>query len=58
MLKESMANLFHKEFQDMIPDGMETLLQEAVFKSVYLIFVIVFIVSVINLGLSLLLKKQ
>jgi EmrB/QacA subfamily drug resistance transporter len=58
MLKESMANLFHKEFQDMIPYGMETLLQEAVFKSVYLIFIIVFIVSVINLGLSLLLKKQ
>ena len=58
MLKESLANLFRKEFQSMVPEGMKTLLQDAVLHGVYLVFVIVFIVSVINLGLSLLLKKQ
>ncbi|MGB3212423.1 MAG: DHA2 family efflux MFS transporter permease subunit [Desulforhopalus sp.] len=58
MLKESMANLFQKEFQSMVPDGMKTLLQDAVLNSVYLAFVIVFIISVINFGLSLFLKKQ
>lgn len=58
MLKESLANLFQKEFQSMVPEGMKTLLQDAVLDGVYLAFVIVFIVSVINLGLSLLLKKQ
>lgn len=58
MLQESTANLFQKEFQVLIPDGMESILQNAVLNSVYLAFVIVFIVSVINLGLSLLLTKS
>ena len=58
MLKESMANLFQKEFQAMIPRGMETLLQSAVLHGVYLALVIIFIVSLINLGLSILLPKK
>lgn len=56
-LKESTANLFQAEFQALIPDGMELVLQDAVLQGVYLAFVIVFTVSVINLGLSLLLPK-
>lgn len=58
MLKESTANLFQKEFQAMIPEGMEALLQDAVLNGVYLAFVIVFIVSVINFGLTLFLPKK
>ena len=58
MLQESTANLFQEEFQAMIPVGMEPALQNAVLNSVYLAFIIVFIVSVINLGLSLLLPKE
>ena len=58
MLQESTANLFLKEFQAIIPDGMETMLQDAVLNGVYVAFVIVFIVSVINLGLALLLPKK
>ncbi|MFT5728901.1 MAG: EmrB/QacA subfamily drug resistance transporter [Desulforhopalus sp.] len=58
MLKESTANLFQAEFQAMVPKGMELALQDAVLSSVYLAFIIVFIVSVINLGLSLLLPKK
>jgi len=58
MLKESMANLFHAEFQAMIPENQEALLQNAVLESVHLALIIVVVVSVINLGLSLLLKEQ
>ena len=58
MLQESTTNLFQKEFQDLIPDGMEAILQDAVLSGVYLAFVIVFIVSVVNLGLSLFLPKK
>jgi EmrB/QacA subfamily drug resistance transporter len=58
MLQESTANLFEKEFQSMIPAGMEPLLQNAVLNGVYLAFVIIFIVSLINLGLSLLLPDK
>lgn len=58
MLQESTANLFHKEFQAMIPDGMEVILQDAVLSGVYLAFVIVFGVSVINLGLSFMLPQK
>ena len=58
MLTESTANLFQEEFQRLIPDGLESVLQGAVFNSVYLAFVIVFIVSLINFGLSLLLAKK
>ena len=50
-LQESMATLFQAEFQALIPDGMETLLQDAVLNSVSLAFFIVFIVSLISLGL-------
>lgn len=57
-LKESMANLFDREFQAIIPQGMETILQDAVVNGVYLVFVIVFVVSVVNLGLSLLLPSK
>lgn len=57
-LKESMANLFQKEFQAIIPDGMEALLQDAVLSSVYLAFIIVFFVSVVNLGMCLLLPRK
>lgn len=57
-LKESMANLFQKEFQAIIPEGMEAILQDAVLNGVYLAFVIIFSVSIINLGLSLLLPKD
>ena len=58
MLKESMANLFQQEFQALIPAGMEVVLQEAVLNGVYLALIIVFVVSVINLGLSLLLPRK
>jgi len=58
MLKESMANLFQQEFQAMIPAGMEAMLQDAVLNGVYLALIIVFVVSVINLGLSLLLPRE
>ncbi len=58
MLKESMANLFQKEFQAMVPDVMQALLQDAVLKGVYLALVIVFVVSLFNLGLSLLLPRK
>jgi len=58
MLQESTANLFQKEFQAIIPDGKEAILQDAVLSGVYLVFVIVFIVSVINLGLSFFLPKK
>jgi EmrB/QacA subfamily drug resistance transporter len=57
MLTESTANLFQKEFQRLIPEGVESVLQGAVFNSVYLAFIIVFIVSCVNLGLSLFLPK-
>jgi len=58
MLKESMANLFQKEFQQMIPPGMEAIVQNAVLNGVYLAFVIIFIVSVVNFGLSLFLPRK
>jgi len=58
MLTESTANLFQKEFQAIIPEGLESVLQGAVFNSVYLAFVIVFIVSWINFCLSLFLPKK
>ena len=58
MLKESMANLFQAEFQAMIPPHQEVLLQDAVLESVSIALVIVFVVSVINLGLSILLPKD
>ena len=58
MLKESMANLFQQEFQAMIPAGMDAMLQNAVLNGVYLALIIVFVVSVINLGLSLLLPRR
>ncbi|MGI9535867.1 MAG: MFS transporter [Desulfocapsaceae bacterium] len=58
MLKESMANLFQQEFQAMIPAGMDALLQDAVLNGVYLALIMVFVVSVINLGLSLLLPRR
>ena len=58
MLKESMANLFQVEFQAMIPRSKEALLQDAVLESVYIALAIVFIASVINLGLSMLLPKE
>lgn len=51
-LHESMANLFQAEFQALIPKGMETLLQNAVLNSVSLVFTIIFIVSIISLGLT------
>ena len=58
MLKESMANLFQPEFQALVPAGMQAMLQNAVLKGVYLALVIIFMVSVLNLGLSLLLPKR
>jgi EmrB/QacA subfamily drug resistance transporter len=50
-LQESMANLFQAEFQALIPEGMEPLLQDAVLNGVSLAFIIVFVVSVISIGL-------
>jgi MFS family permease len=58
MLRESMANLFQQEFQAKVPEGMQAMLQDAVLSGVYLALVIVFVVSVLNLGLSLLLPKK
>jgi len=51
-LQESMANLFQPEFQALIPEGMETILQKAVLNGVSLSFVIVFFVALISLGLT------
>ena len=58
MLKESMANLFQQEFQAKVPYGMQAMLQDAILTGVYLALVIVFVVSLLNLGLSLLLPKK
>lgn len=58
MLRESMANLFQQEFQAMVPEGMQAMLQDAVLTAVYLALVIVFVISLLNLGLSLLLPKK
>lgn len=57
-LKESMANLFQEEFQAMVPEGMEIMLQDAVINGVYLSFVIIFTVSVINFGLACFLPNK
>ncbi len=50
-LQESMANLFQAEFQTLIPKGMQTILQDAVLNGVSLAFIIVFVVSLVSLGL-------
>jgi EmrB/QacA subfamily drug resistance transporter len=58
LLKESTANLFQKEFQNLVPLDLAPLLQEAVLNATYLAFVIVFIISVLNLALSLMLPNK
>jgi EmrB/QacA subfamily drug resistance transporter len=50
-LQESMAILFQKEFQSQIPEGMTGVLQGAVLNGVSLAFVVVFIVSIVSVGL-------
>lgn len=50
-LHASMENLFQADFQAMIPEGAAKNLQEAVANSVYSVFVIVFVVSLIGLCL-------
>jgi len=50
-LEESMGNLFQAEFQTLIPEGAGKILQEAVANGVYSAFIIVFMVSLISLGL-------
>lgn len=50
-LQESMENLFQAEFQALIPREAGIILQEAVAQGVYSAFVIVFVVSLISLGL-------
>ncbi len=57
-LKESTANLFQEEFQSLIPSGMEVILYNAVLNGVYLAFVIIFIVSLLNLALSCFLPQK
>jgi MFS family permease len=51
-LQESMEHLFQAEFQALIPEGARGILQEAVANGVYAAFVIVFAVSLINIGLT------
>ncbi len=50
-LHESMENLFQAEFQALIPEGAGKILQEAVANGVYSAFIVVFMVSLISLGL-------
>ena len=57
-LKESTANLFQEEFQALIPPGMESILQNAVLNGVYYAFVIIFVVSLINFGISCFLPRK
>lgn len=57
-LQESMAILFQKEFQAQVPEGMKIILQDAVLNSVSLTFVIVFVVSIIGVGLIPLLPRD
>lgn len=52
-LQESMENLLQAEFLAMIPEGAGIILQNAVANGVYSAFIIVFTVSLINLGLTL-----
>ena len=54
-LQESKEHLFQAEFQALIPEGVRGILQEAVANGVYAAFVIVFGVSLVNIGLTLLL---
>ncbi|MCG8548807.1 MAG: DHA2 family efflux MFS transporter permease subunit [Desulfobacterales bacterium] len=57
-LQESMAILFQKEFQAQVPKEMTTILQDAVLNGVSLAFIIVFVVSIVGLGLILLLPRD
>ena len=57
MLRESMANLFHSEFQALLSSGMEPLIHNAVLSAVYIAFIIVFSVSLITLAFTVLLPQ-
>jgi len=57
-LQDSMAILFQKEFQAQVPEGMTSILQDAVLNGVSLTFVIVFVVSIISVGLIPLLPRD
>ena len=57
-LQESMAILFQKEFQSQIPESMTGILQDAVLNGVSLAFVIIFIVSIVSVGLIFLLPRD
>ena len=51
-LQESMENLLQAEFQALIPESINSILQQVVLDSVFTVFIIVFTVSLINLALS------
>ena len=57
-LRKSMENLLQPEFQALIPEGITSILQQAVLDSVSIVFVIVFAVSVINLVLTFCLPRR
>lgn len=57
-LQESMASLFEAEFQSMIPEGMDSILKDAVLNGVSLAFIIIFAVSLISLGLLIFLPGK
>jgi MFS family permease len=57
-LQESMASLFQKEFQSQIPEGMTGIIQDAVLNGVSLAFVMVFVVSIVSVGLIPLLPRD
>lgn len=57
-LQESMENLLQPEFQALIPEKMVTVFQQMVLESVYICFLIVFCVSLLNLVLAVFLPAR
>jgi EmrB/QacA subfamily drug resistance transporter len=57
-LQDSLENLFRPEFQALIPDAARTVLNTAVAQGVWSTFLLVFLVSLVCLGLVLCLPAQ
>ncbi len=59
-LQKSMSSMFQEEFRMLLPQGVEKLLQTAVFDGVFLAFMVVFAVALVSLILSAFIpvKKQ
>lgn len=57
-LQDSMENLLQTEFQALIPQGVGSIIHNAVLSSVFSAFIITFAVSLISLGLTLCLPSR